>query len=248
MRIYRIVISTAVFLVASAVLADEPECAVNYKSDATSAETFVLTALAPTTVIEMLPRKLGAAGASMDWATPTKGILKAGALEVRAEKSGTVTRVVFHTSPAADKETLCRYATLVGNPPLPPAPPVPQDAALIAKMKDDLLRKHQLVQPGATHGLNNVTFRSLDDFLQFAITGIKNVSSDKREYTIQVQAPRVVSMIAPEDLEDSGQIMIGDHETHRTKPARVDATLIYDKDGAAWKLTDAFITHIESVK
>jgi hypothetical protein len=248
MRIHRIVISTAVCLIAAAVLAGEPECAVNYKSDATSAETSVLTALAPTAVIEMLPHKLAGAGASMDWSMPAKGILKAGPLDVRAEAAGSVTRVVFHTSPAAGKETLCRYATLVGNPPLPPAPPVLQDAALIAKMKDDLLRKHQLVQPGVTRGLNNVTFRSLDDFLQFAITGIKNLSSDKREYTVQVQAPRVVSMIAAEDLEDSGQILIGAHETHRTKPARVDATLIYDKDGAAWKLTDAFITHIESVK
>jgi hypothetical protein len=248
MRIHRIVISTATCLIAAAVLADEPECAVNYKSDATSAETSVLTALAPKAVIEMLPRKLAAAGAQMDWAQPTKGILKAGSLDVKAETSGNVTRVIFHTSPAADKETLCRYATLVGNPPLPPAPPVPQDAALIAKMKDDLLRKHYLVQPGATLGLNNVTLRSLDDFLQFAITGIKSVSDDKREYTVELQSPRVVSMIASDDLDDSSMAMMGQSEAHRTKPARVDATLIYAKDGAAWKLTDAFITHIESVK
>ena len=248
MRIRPIMISTAVCLIAAAVLADEPECAVNYKSDATSAETSVLTALAPKAVIEMLPRKLAAAGAPMDWAQPAKGVLKAGSLDVKAEASGSVTRVIFHTSPAADKATLCRYATLVGNPPLPPAPPVPQDAALIAQIKDDLLRKHQLVQPGVTQGLNNVTFRSLDDFLQFVITGIKNVSADKREYTVELQTPRAVSMIASEDLEDGGQAMIGAHESHRTKPARVDATLIYEKNGAAWKLTDAFITHIESVK
>ncbi|MGA8806384.1 MAG: hypothetical protein WB973_00810 [Thermoanaerobaculia bacterium] len=248
MRIRPIVISTAACLIAAAVLAAEPECAINYKSDATSAQTSVLTALAPKAVIEMLPQKLAAAGASRDWASPEKGILKAGSLDVRAEASGNVTRVLFHTSPAADKATLCRYATLVGNQPLPPAPAVPQDPALIAKMKDDLLRKHQIMQPGATRGLNNVTFRSLDDFLQFTIMGIKNVSSDKREYTVQIEAPRAVSMIAPEDLEDSGQVLIGDHDTHRTKPALADATLLYDKDGAAWKLTDAFITHIESTK
>ncbi|MEA2414435.1 MAG: hypothetical protein QOI58_1092 [Thermoanaerobaculia bacterium] len=247
MRIRPIVISTAACLIAAAVLADEPECAVNYKSDPTSAETSVLTVLAPRAVIEMLPSKLAAAGAQMDWATPTKGVLKAGPLDVKAEASGSVTRVNFHTSPAADKATLCRYATLVGNP-TPSGPPVPQDPALIAQMKDDLLRKHVIVQPGATQGLNNVTFRSLDDFLQFTITGIKNLSNDKREYTVQVQAPRVVSMIAAEDLDDSGQAMLGQREVHRTKPARVDATLLYDKDGQTWKLTDAFITHIESMK
>jgi len=248
MRIRPIVISTAACLIAAAVLADEPECAVNYKSAATSAETSVLTVLAPKAVIEMLPRKLAAAGASMEWTQPAKGILKAGSLDVKAETSGNVTRVVFHTSPAADKETLCRYAALVGNPPLPPAPPVPQDAALIAQMKDDLLKKHLLVQPGISRGLNNAIFRSLDDFLQFAVTGIKNLSDDKREYNVSLQIPRDTCSIASEDLDDSGLAILGQHETHRTKPARVDATLIYEKNGAAWKLTDAFITHIASMK
>ena len=59
----------------------------------------------------------------MEWSDPDKGILKAGALDVKAEASGSVTRVTFHTSPAADQATLCRYATLVGNPPLPPRRP-----------------------------------------------------------------------------------------------------------------------------
>jgi hypothetical protein len=248
MLIRRIAFSIAACLIASAVLADEPECASNYKSDATSSETSVLTVLAPKAVIEALPYKLAKAGATMEWSQPEKGILKAGALDVKAEASGTATRVTFHASPGADKATLCRYATLVGNPPLPPAPPVAQDPALIAQMKDDLLRKHQLVQPGATLGLNNVTFRSIDDFLQFKITGIKNVSSDKREYTVELQSPRVVSMIAPEDLDDSSMAMLGQLEQHRTKPARVEVTLFYAKEGNGWKLTDAILTHIESVK
>jgi hypothetical protein len=248
MLIRRIVFSTAACLLASAVLADEPECGTNYKSDATSSQTSVLTALSPKTVIEVLPYKLTAAGATMEWSNPEKGILKAGPLDVKAEASGAVTRVTFHASPAADKATLCRYAALVGNPPLPPAPPVPQDPALIAQMKDDLLRKHQLVQPGVTQGLNNVTFRSLDDFLKFVITGIKNVSSDKREYTVEMQVPRAVSMIAPEDLDDSSAAMLGQRGPYRTKPARVEATLVYAKEGNGWKLTDAILTHIESVK
>ncbi|HEV7570340.1 MAG TPA: hypothetical protein VGQ21_02480, partial [Thermoanaerobaculia bacterium] len=98
MLVRRLLFSAAAFLTAAVVLADEPECAVNYKSDATSSETSVLTVLAPKAVIEALPRKLAAAGASMEWATPAKGILKAGPLDVKAEVSGSVTRVVFHTS------------------------------------------------------------------------------------------------------------------------------------------------------
>jgi hypothetical protein len=230
------------------VLAGEPECAVNYKSDATSAETSVLTALAPTAVIEMLPHKLAGAGASMDWSMPAKGILKAGPLDVRAEASGTVTRVTFHTSPAAGKETLCRYATLVGNPPLPPAPPVPQDAALIAKMKNDLRMQHEIVQPGASHGLNKALFLSLDDFLQFVIVGMKDLPNGKREYSVFIQMPPYSCGIASEDLDITAAAGLGQREGQRTKPAQVEANLIYEKDGPAWKLTDAFITHIESAK
>jgi hypothetical protein len=247
MRIRPILLSTAACLIAAAVLADEPECAVNYKSDATSAQTSVLTALAPRAVIEMLPRKLNAAGASMDWATPAKGILKAGSLDVRAEAAGNVTRVIFHTSPAADKATLCRYATLVGNPPLPPAPPIAQDPALIAQMKNDLRIQHEIVQPG-TSGLNKAIFLSLDDFIQFVITGIKDLPNDKREYKISIEMPPYSCGIASEDLDISTLAMLGQRETARTKPVRVEATLIYAKDSANWKLTDAFITHIESMK
>jgi hypothetical protein len=247
MRIRPIVISIAVCLIAAAVLADEPACAVNYKSDATSAETSVLTALAPKAVIEMLPRKLAAAGLPMDWAQPDKGLLKADSLNVKAEVSGSVTRVVFRTSPAADKATLCRYATLVGNPPLPPAPPIPQDPALIAQLKTDLRMAHDIVQPG-TAGLNKASFRSLDDFLQFTLTGIKNPTADKREYTVSITMPPYACGIASEDLDISTLAMLGQLQTERTKPVRVDATLIYAKDSAGWKLTDAFITHIESTK
>lgn len=244
----RIVLSTAACLLASAVLADEPECGTNYKSDATSSSTSVLTALAPKAVIEALPYKLAAAGATMEWSQPEKGILKAGALDVKAEASGTATRVTFHSSPAADKATLCRYATLVGNPPVAAAPPVPQDPALIAQMKDDLLKKHQIVQPNVGGGINHATFRTVDDFLQFTITGIKDLPSDKREYNVSMLLPREISSIAGEDIDDLGQMMSGGNPKARTKPARADATLMYSKDGAAWKLTDAFITHIATAK
>jgi len=248
MLIRRILFSTAACLLASAVLADEPECGTNYKSDASSSSTSVLTVLAPKAVIEALPYKLAAAGAAMEWSNPEKGILKAGSLDVKAETSGSVTRVIFHTSPAADKATLCRYATLVGNPPVAAAPPVPQDPALIAQMKDDLLKKHQIVQPKIGGGINHATFRTADDFLQFAITGIKDLSNDKREYGVSMLLPRDTCSIAAEDLNDLSGMMTGQHPGARTKPARADATLEYAKDGAAWKLTDAFITHIETAK
>jgi hypothetical protein len=247
MLMRRVLIPIAACLIAAAVLADEPECATNYKSDATSAQTSVMTALTPKAVIEMLPRKLAAAGAAMEWAQPTKGILKAGSLDVKAEASGNVTRVVFHTSPAADKDTLCRYATLVGNPPVAPAPSVPQDPAMIAQLKNDLRLQHQIVQPG-TSGLNKAKFESPDDFLQFVIKGIKNSSDNKREYDVSIQMPPYSCGIASEDLDISAMAMLGQREARRTKPVRVEATLVYTKDSADWKLADAFITHIESTK
>jgi hypothetical protein len=248
MLIRRILFSTAACLVASAVLADEPECAANYKSDATSASTSVLTVLAPAAVIETLPFKLAAAGATMEWSNPAKGIIKAGPLDVKAEASGKVTRVTFHSSPAADKATLCRYATLVGNPPLPPAPPVPQDPALIAQMKNDLRLKHQIMQPEIGGGINHVTFRGLEDFLEFTVTGIKDLPEDKREYRVTMVLPRDLCSIAVEDLGDVSAGMLGQNTKARTKPGRADATMIYAKDGAGWKFLDAFITHLESVK
>jgi hypothetical protein len=248
MLIRRVLFSTAACLIAAAVLADEPECAVNFKADATSSETSVITVLTPRAVVEALPRKLAAAGASMEWAQPAKGIIKAGSLDVKAEASGNVTRVIFHTSPAADKTTLCRYATLVGNPPLPPAPPVPQDPALIAQMKGDLLIKHMIEQPEIGHGLNHAVFRSLDDFLKFEITSIKDVSNDTREYGVSMLLPRETVGIAREDGEDISVMMNGHDIKARTKPAHAEATIVYTRSGAAWKLTNAFITHIESVK
>jgi hypothetical protein len=248
MLIRRILFSTAACLLASAVLADEPECATNYKSDAKSAETSVLTALAPSAVIEALPFKLAAAGATMEWSNPSKGIIKAGSLDVKAEASGKVTRVTFHSSPAADKATLCRYATLVGNPPLPPAAPVAQDPALIAQMKNDLRLKHQIVQPEIAGGINHVTFRALEDFLEFTVTGIKDLPGDKREYRVTMVLPRELCSIAAEDVNDISMGMIGQSSKARTKPGRADATMIYAKDGAGWKFIDAFITHLESVK
>ena len=248
MRLRRIVFPTAACLLASAVLAGEPECGTNYKSDATSSSTSVLTVLAPKAVIEVLPYKLAAAGATMEWSNPDKGILKAGALDVKAEASGNVTRVTFHSSPAADKATLCRYATLVGNPPVAAAPPVPQDPALIAQMKDDLLKKHQIVQPDIGGGINHVNFRSVDDFLEFTIDGIRDLPNDKREYNVSMLLPREISSIAKEDIDDLGQMMSGGNPKTRTKPARVAATLTYTKDGAAWKFTDAFITRIATAK
>ena len=183
----------------------------------------------------------------MEWSDPSKGILKAGPLDVKAAASGSVTRVTFHASPGSDKATLCRYATLVGNPPVPPAPPVPQDPALIAQMKTDLRMQHEIVQPG-TSGLNKAIFLSLDDFIQFVITGIKDLPNDKREYNISIQMPPYSCGIASEDLDISTLAMLGQREAARTKPVRVEATLNYAKDSAGWKLTDAFITHMESMK
>src|SRR5436309_2664333 len=111
----RILLSAIACLLAAAVFAAEPDCATNYRTDGSATETSVVTGLTPKAVIEGLPRKLAAAGASMHWANPEKGILKAEGLDVKAEVSGNITRVTFRSSAAADKGTLCRYASLVGN-------------------------------------------------------------------------------------------------------------------------------------
>jgi hypothetical protein len=244
----QIVLSAAACLVAAALFAEEPECAANYKSDSSSAETSVLTSLTPQAVIERLPRKLNAAGATMEWAEPEKGTLKAGSLSVKAAADGSVTRVTFHASPAADKTTLCRYAGLVGDPPKPPEQIPPQDPALIATMKDDLLKRHQIIEPVIGKGLNNAAFRSLEDFLEFTITRITDLPDGKREYFASLLLPRDACGIASEDLDDGSLILNGHTAARRTKPVRAEVTLIYAKDGAGWKLGDAFIRHIESVK
>lgn len=247
MRYRPIALFSAAFLLAAAVFAAEPECAANFRADGTATETFVMTTLTPQAVIERLPSMLVAAGATMEWAEPQKGILKAGGLDVKAEASGNATRVTFRSSVAADKTSLCRFASLVGNPPASKAA-VPQDSALIAQMKDDLIKKHQIVQPAVGRGLNNAAFRSEKDFIEFAITAIRNTAEGKREYEVSMLLPRDVCGIAKEDLDDSSEGMSGYLPGPRTKPARVDATLVYANEGGVWHLADATISHIESAK
>src|SRR4051794_28490509 len=244
----RIVVSAAACLVAAAALAQEPECATNYKADAAASETFVLTRLAPADVIEMLPRKLNAAGATMQWAEPQKGTLKAGPLDVKAAAAGTATRVTFRASPSADKATLCRYAALVGNAPVAPEADFPQDPAFIAQMKDDLLRKHQILQPDIGRGLNNATFRTLEDFLELRVKGMKQLHETQRQYNVSMLLPRDACGVVTEDIDDATSSFAGRDPGKRTKPVRVDAKLMYTLKDGAWRLGDATIVHLESVK
>jgi hypothetical protein len=248
MRHRPIALSAAAFLLAIAAVAAEPECATNFRADGTATETFVLTSLTPQTVIERLPSMLVAAGATMEWAEPQKGILKAKGLDIKAETSGNATRVTFRSSVAADKTSLCRFASLIGNSPKPPKAAVPQDPALISQLKDDLIKKHQIVQPGLGSGLNNAMFRSEKDFLEFAITAVSDVADGKREYEVSMLLPRNACGIATEDLDDSSTGINGQLPEPRTKPARVDATLVYANEGGSWHLAGAAITHIESTK
>jgi len=240
----RIVLSAAICLIAVTLIGAEPECANNYRAEGKSAETFVITGLTPTVVIERLPRLLVAAGVSMRSTEPAKGILNAEGLEVRAEASENATRVTFRSSAGADEATLCRYATLVGNPPVPA---VPQDPALIAKMKDDLIKKHSIVQQDV-HGLNEARFTSPNDFLDLAIKSVKDPEPGKRVYGISLLLPRTACTISSEDIADASAGFGGNAARLHTKPARVEATLVYTKDGTDWQLADATITHIESTK
>jgi hypothetical protein len=244
----RILLSAIACLLAAAVFAEEPDCATNYRTDGGATETFVVTSLTPKTAIERLPRKLAAAGASMHWADPEKGVLKADGLDVKAETSGNVTRVTFRSSAAADKTTLCRYASLVGNPPAPPKAVIPQDPTLIAKLKEDLIKKHQVFQIDTSNGLDNARFSSLDDFLEFEVENIKEIADDQRQYGVSVLMPRATCSIAREDMPDASAGLIGKDYEPRTKPARVNMTLAYARYGGDWHLTDATITHMESTK
>lgn len=245
----RIALSAAAFLIAASLFGEEPECASNYHPDGKSSETFVLTSLAPKAVIERLPRLLIAAGASMQWSEPEKGILKAGGLDVRAEASGSATRVTFRSSIGADKTALCRYASLVGNPPAPQLPPIPQDPALIELMMDDLITKHLIVKEDDRGGLNNALFDSRADFLDFTIRSMKQLAADKREYAISMLLPRATCNIVGEDMDDVSAGFGGRPTPPRTKPVRVEATIVYlKKSDNAWHFAGATISSMESTK
>jgi hypothetical protein len=245
----RIALSAATFLIAAALFGEEPECASNYHSDGKSSETFVLTTLAPKAVIERLPRLLIAAGASMQWSEPEKGILKAEGLDVRAETSGNATRVTFRSSTGADKTALCRYASLVGNPPAPPLPPLPQDPALIELMKDDLIMRHEIVEQDDKAGLNNIMLASRTDFLELTVRSIKQTAADRREYGISMLLPRTACNIMGEDMDDVSAGFGGRGSPPRTKPVRVEATVVYlKKSDNAWHFAGATISHMESTK
>jgi len=244
--------SAASFIViaifASRLAAAEPPCELNYKTDGTTSETFVLTGVAPETVVERLPFLLAKAGVTIHWTQPATGIIEAEGLDVKAEKSGDVTRVTFrsHSQPVADSKTLCRYASLAGSPPAAKKAPLPQDHALIERMKTDLLIKHVIVQQ--TSRLNNVQFESSTNFLQFAVTDIK-ASPARKEYKVSMLLPRSICAIASEDMDDITKEMSGGNRSQlRTKPVRVEASMIYEGEGAASHLTEASIVTIESTK
>jgi hypothetical protein len=228
--------------------AAEPPCELNYKTDATASETFVLTSLAPEAVVERLPWSLAKAGVTIHWTQPAKGVIEAEGLDVKAEKSGEVTRVTFrsHLQPVADSKTLCLYASLAGSPPETKKPPVAQDDALIERMKNDLLIKHAIVQESSR--LNNVQFSSPSNFLQFAVTDIK-ASPAKKEYKVSMLLPRSICAIAREDMDDlTMEMSAGNRSQPRTKPVRVEASMVYEGEGAASHLTEASIVTIESTK
>jgi hypothetical protein len=243
MRYRPLVLSLATCLIAAALVAQEPECATNYHSDGQSAETFVTTSLPPKAVIERLPRMLIGAGASMRWSEPEKGLLKAEGLDVKAEVSGNATRVTFRLATAADKIAVCRYASLVGNR------PVPQDPALIAQIKDDLIKMHQLVLKTPGGGVNTAVLSSRDDFLELTIKGAKELAVDKRQTDVSMLLPRAACTLSGEDVEDGIAGFAGrPSRPPRTKPIRVDASLIYTKTGGVWQLTDTTISFFASTK
>jgi hypothetical protein len=231
---------------AASLPAAESPCAMNYSNDGKSASTFVLVGLTPEEVVDRLPRRLMKNGVTMQSSDQAKGTITAAGLEIKAEASGDAARVTFRSSaqPPADKDTLCRYASLAGTP---PSAPVAQDPALIARLKNDLIAKHKIAQPPPGSALNNATFSSLNDFLDLKITGMKQ-STGKQEYEVSMLLPRTACAIVGEDLADAAGGMNGVNPVPRTKPVRIKALLIYEGDGAASHLADASIMTIESMK
>lgn len=243
----RIALSVAVCLLFTAALsAAESECATNYHADGKAAETFVLTSLTPQAVIERLPRLLAAEGVTMYTSQPDKGNLNADGLDVKAETAGEATRVTFHSSAGANNALLCRYASLVGNPPKPHKALPEQDPAVIARIKHELLRTRTIIQPNGAG--SDVTFKSPDDFMEFAITDITQLSEGKGKYEVSMLLPRSICNISSEDAEDGGTIFIGKKPKPRTKPVRVEASLVFAREGEVWELTNSEITKIASTK
>lgn len=248
MLLHRIAISVASCLIAVVAAGQESECATSYRADGKASQATVMTSLDPQAVVTRLPRLLIAAGLTMRWTEPEKGTLKAEGLEVQAEKAGSVTRVTFYSSVGADKDVLCRYAGLVGSPASAMAPPVPQDPALIAQMKDDLLKKQTITQPDTGIGPSSAAFHSATDFTDFRITTAKE-TADQRVYSVSVLLPHEACILASETVDDAVGGFGGKGSPVRTKPVRVDVSLIYYlKDAGQWRLADATISHIETTK
>jgi hypothetical protein len=244
----RILLSAAACLFATVLSGAESECATNYHSDGKSSETFVITVLTPKAVIERLPKPLAAEGVPMDTSQPEKGILNAEGLDVKAVASGDVTRVTFHSSTGANSALLCRYAALVGNPPTPRKPLPAQDPALIAKLENDLIRWHQLVELDKGEGLNSAMLASEDEFLKFEIEDIKQVDDNKLQYDLSMLLPTSICKMAKEDGPLVSNEFRGMETPPRTKPVQVNATMIYTKKGNVSRLSEAFITKIESTQ
>jgi hypothetical protein len=113
-------------------------------------------------------------------------------------------------------------------------------------MKDDLLKWHVIVMPARR--LNNVQFSSPSDFLQFEVIDIKS-SPAKKEYKVSMLVPRTICAIAREDMDDLTLEMSGGRKSEpRTQPVRVEASMVYEGEGAASHLTEASIVTIESSK
>jgi hypothetical protein len=106
---------------------------------------------------------------------------------------------------------------------------------------------HRIVQENAGSGINTATFSSRDDFLDFTIKGAKELAG-KRQADVSMLLPRAACTLSGEDVADGISGFAGRGAPPRTKPVRVEASLIYTKTGDAWQLTDATISHIESTK
>ena len=124
-----------------------------------------------------------------------------------------------------------------------------QDPVLIAQIKEDLIKLHRIVQENANGGVNTATLSSRDDFLELTIKGAKELAGDKRQTDVSMLLPRAACTLSGEDVEDGIAGFAGRAvRPRRTKPVRVEASLIYQKTGNAWQLADVTISHIESTK
>jgi hypothetical protein len=116
------------------------------------------------------------------------------------------------------------------------------DSRTPAEIRADLLARKEI---GVLN--NRAMFRTEADFLEFAVVNSRPVAANMREYKVSMLMPRDAATVATEDMSDAATGFAGEHAGERTRPIRVEATLLYTHEAGTWHLTTADITRIFTI-